>query len=509
MVRSSHSTAASPQAFPRRDGAMSDSTPTIPKPTVEQKRIAQDSFNRAKEAIQSGNLDYAITLMLTCCKLEPANFLYRQTLRKSQKDKYGNNLRGSRFAFISTPRWKAKMKAAKRSRDYLRVIENGEQVLYRNPWDMGTAMDMAEAFDALNLNDLAVFTLDQARQKYPRDATLNRALARLFEKRGDYPKAIVLWQLVKEVNPSDVEAAHKAKDLAASATIQKGNYEEAAAGTKDSPVLGRIESRANEKQEKGTRESEPLKKRIEADPTEPSLYVQLAGIYRKYGQDDRARAALQQGLGPTGNAFQIQLSLMDLDLIPLHAGLEQTEEKLRKLKEKSRRIEADEDVEGDEEPLTEEELKKRRSKLLKEINTREIAIYRMKADRSPNEVHHRLELGIRLMKADLSDEAIAELQVAKRDEKLKWKAGLYLGICFHKRSNWRLAQRNFEEALAALPSGEEAGKKELLYHLATGSAENGDLPRALDLGHELANMDYAFKSIGKLIDEWTDRLQNA
>jgi tetratricopeptide (TPR) repeat protein len=488
---------------------MPDAKPAVPPPTVEQKRIAQDSFNRAKEAIQSGNLDYAITLLITCCKLEPANFLYRQTLRKTQKDKYGNNLRGSRFAFLSTPRWKAKVKSAKRSRDYLRVIENAEQVLSRNPWDMGTAMDMAEAFDALGLNDLAVFSLDQARQKYPRDATLNRALARLFEKRGDYPKAIILWQLVKEVVPADVEAAHKAKDLAASATIQKGQYEEAAAGTKDSPVLGRIESRAAEKQDKGTRESEPLRKRIEADPTEPSLYVQLATTYRKFGQDDRARATLQQGLGPTGNAFQIQLALMDLDLVPLQKNLEQVEGKLKKLKERARRIEADEDLEADEEPLSEDELKKRRSKIIKEINSREIEIFRMKADRFPNEVQHRLELGIRLMKADLTEEAIAELQQAKRDEKLKWKSGLYLGICFQKRNNWRLAQRNFEEALAAIPPTEEGGKKELLYQLATGSAENGDLPRALDLGHELANMDYAFKSIGKLIDEWHERVQNA
>src|SRR5205807_269634 len=103
-------------------------------------------------------------------------------------------------------------------------LEHGEQVLCRNPWDLGTQMDMAEAFDALGLNDLAVFTLDQARQKYPKDATLNRALARLFEKRGDYQKAIILWQLVKDTNPTDVEAAHKAKDLAASETIQRGQY---------------------------------------------------------------------------------------------------------------------------------------------------------------------------------------------------------------------------------------------------------------------------------------------
>jgi tetratricopeptide (TPR) repeat protein len=485
---------------------MPDPTPTVPTPTAEQRRIAQDSYNRAKEAINSGNLDYAVTLLLTCCKLDPANFLYRQTLRKTQKDKFGNNLRGSRFAFLSTPRWKAKVKAAKRGRDYPRVLENAEQVLCRNPWDMGTQMDMADAFDALGLSDLAVFSLDQARQKYPTDATLNRALARLFEKRGDYQKAIVLWQLVKDKYPSDVEAAHKAKDLAASATIQKGQYVEAATGSKESPVLGRIESRATEKQDKGTRETEPLRKRLEADPTEPTLYVQLATAYRKHGQDDRARATLQQGLGPTGNAFQLQLALMDLDLVPIRKNLEQVEAKLQKLKQKSR---TDDEDEGDEEPLSEEELTRLRAKLLKEINSREVEMYRVRADRFPNEVGHRLELGIRLLKADLTEEAIAELQQAKRDEKIRWKAGLYLGMCFRKRNNWRLAQRNYEEALTAVPAGEEAGKKELLYQLATGSAENGDLPRALDLGHELANMDYGFKSIGKLIDEWNDRLQNA
>src|SRR5262249_123406 len=155
-----------------------------------------------------------------------SNFAFRQTLRKTQKDKYGNNLRGSRFAFLSKARWKAKMKAAKAGRDYLKVLEHGEQVLCSNPWDMGTQMDMGEAFDPLGLGELAVFPLDQARQKYPKDAPLNRALARLFEKRGDFQKAIVLWQLVKEANPRDVEAAHKAKDLAASETIQRGQYEE-------------------------------------------------------------------------------------------------------------------------------------------------------------------------------------------------------------------------------------------------------------------------------------------
>jgi tetratricopeptide (TPR) repeat protein len=483
---------------------------TAPAPTAEQRRIAQDSFAKAKELIAEGGLDYAIQLLLTCCRLDPANFFYRQTLRKTQKDKYGSNLRGSRFAFLTTPRWKAKLKVAKRNRDYLKALEYGEQVLCRNPWDLGAQMDMAETFDALGLSDLAVFTLDQARQKYPRDATLNRALARQFEKRGDFQKAMVLWQLVRDSNPTDVEAAHKANDLAANATIQKGQYEEAAAGTKESPVVGRIEAQANARQDKVARESEPLLKRIEADPTEPSLYLQLAAVYRKSGQDDRARAVLQQGLGPTGAAFPIQLELMELDLAPVRRNLEHAEARLRKLKEKARAARADDTppAAGDEE-LTEAELVALRAGLVREVNAREIDVYRVKADRFPNELGHRIELGTRLYKADRTDEAIAELQLARRDDRLKWRAALMLGMCFKKRSNWRLAQRNFEEGLAAVPLEEEGVKKELLYQLASGAAENGDLARAIDLGHELANLDFGFKNIGKLLDEWNDRLQSA
>jgi tetratricopeptide (TPR) repeat protein len=366
---------------------------------------------------------------------------------------------------------------------------------------------MAEAFDALGLGDLAVFTLDQARQKNPKDSTLNRALARLFEKRGDFQKAIVLWQLVKEVHPTDVEAAHKAKDLAASETIAKGQYVEAATGAKESPVLSRIESRAIEKADRLTREAEPLLRRIEADPTEPILYVQLAGIYRKHNQPDRARAVLQQGLGPTGNAFQLQLELMDLELASVRKNLDHTEARLQAIREKSHPV--DETTQTDGEDLSERELQQLRNKLLREINSREIEIFRMKADRFPGEMSHRIELGTRLLKADLIDEAISELQQARKDERLKWKAAMLLGICFKRRNHWRLAQRNFEEALEAIPGNEEKARKELLFELASGCAENGDLPRALDLGHELANLDFSYKNIGKLLDEWNDRLQSA
>jgi hypothetical protein len=41
-----------------------------------------------------------------------------------------------------------------------------------------------------------------------------------------------------------------------------------------------------------------------------------------------------------------------------------------------------------------------------------------------------------------------------------------------------------------------------MFHLATGYAGAGEIDRAIDLGCELANLDYNYKSIGTLIEEW-------
>lgn len=482
---------------------MADRSQFTPLLSPDQRRVAVENFERARQVLQSGNSDYAIQLLRTCCRLDPGNLHFRQVLRRAQKSKFGDDLKGSKFAFLLTPKSKAAVKAAKAGRDYLKVLEAGEDVLTRNPWDLGTQMDMAEAFEALGLSDLAVFSLDQARQKYPKDATLNRALARLFEKRGDFQKAIALWRLVQEADPRDLEAASKAKNLAASETIARGGYEEAVSGSKESPVVGRIEAAAVDKQDRLSREAGAIQKRIEAEPTEPALYVQLATLYRRHNHLDRARAALQQGLGPTGQHFSLQLELLELDLVPLRQNLEETEGRMKALKARG------EDDPDDDDGPTPAELVDVRSRTKKEIYAREAEILRVKVDRFPNEVVHRIELGKRLMKMDKLDEAITELQQARRDDKLKGQAAMMLGVCFRKRNNWRLAQRNFEEALALLVNPtDEPARKEVLYQLATGSADAGDLTRAVELGHELANIDFGYKNISGLLDEWDEKVRS-
>src|SRR6516225_5049672 len=108
----------------------------FPALSPEQRRAAAGQFERANQVIATGNFDYGMQLLLTCCKLDPASLIYRQALRKTEKAKFNNNLRGSRLAFLTTSTSKTRLRAARAARDYLKVLEHGEHVLMRNPWDI-------------------------------------------------------------------------------------------------------------------------------------------------------------------------------------------------------------------------------------------------------------------------------------------------------------------------------------------------------------------------------------
>jgi tetratricopeptide (TPR) repeat protein len=499
---------------------MSDhDTPALPTLTAEQRRIAAAQFERAKQVIATGNHDYGIQLLLNCCKLDPGNLVFRVALRGTEKLKFNNNQHGSRFAVLTTSAAKARLKAAVRSGDYLKALEHGEQVLTSNPWDTGAQYSMAAAADALGLLDMAVWFLELAHQRDAKDLKVTRALAKLYEKRGNFTQAIALWEVLRKANPQDDEAHNKAKDLAASDTIVRGGYEqvisknaaraaaeEEAEGEADAATDGSAAGESTEQLEpvastketaempvasdRVAREAAPLAAKVKADPTNPNAYLHLASVYRRADQFDKAAEVLRQGLGPTGNHFEVVMELAELEIEPFRRNLAVADDKLRRKPQ-------------------DEELRHLRERLLKEIVTRELEIFRKKADRYPTEASHRFELGVRLQQSGQIDEAIKVLQSVRTDPRHQWKALYYLGRCFKKRNNWRLAQRNFEEALQHLPPSEEAFHKELLFQLARGCADAGDLARAVELGMELANRDFGYKDIGQLLDDWQARAPKA
>jgi tetratricopeptide (TPR) repeat protein len=226
--------------FPEDSTAALDSTndsvsdPTVEQPvsrlpalTPEQRNAAMGQFERATEAIASRQPDYARHLLLSCCKLDPGNLVFRQALRRLLQVEEARRSRRGPVFWLSTLLLKGKLKAATRTRDYVKVLEYGERLLARQPADSRAALDMAGAAEALGLNALGVWLLEQAWRRDASPAPLSRALARLHEKQGNYGRAGQLWKSLLQADPSDAEAHQKVQHLAAKETIARGGYEAA------------------------------------------------------------------------------------------------------------------------------------------------------------------------------------------------------------------------------------------------------------------------------------------
>jgi serine/threonine protein kinase len=206
------------------DGADSPAVPPAANP--EHSRIAAVQFVHAQQCIGIGNYDYAIHLLLSCSKLHPGNLIYRQILRHMEEKQAQRGSRRRWFGWITTLALKAKLKAARKSREYVKVLERGEDILALRPNDVSTQLDMAEAAERLGFGSVALWLLEHVWGKKKNSLTVNRALARLYEKQGYYRQAAAVWKLVLKKNPTDPEAYHKTNDLAARDTIVRGRYQQ-------------------------------------------------------------------------------------------------------------------------------------------------------------------------------------------------------------------------------------------------------------------------------------------
>lgn len=477
-----------------------DNAESLPRLNAEQRRTVATLFERANQVLSKGTYDYAIQLLFDCCLRDPGNLVYRKTLRQAERNKYKDNKKGQPLAFLTNLPARLKMETSLKTKKYTKVLEFAERVFLRNPWDIRAHMAMAEAYEGLDLTDHALWTLENARMIQPMNPKINRQLAILYEQRGNYTQAIALWGLVKKALPDNLEAGHKMKDLAASQTIAKGRYEEAAQDegvvpfkanqgmgtpTQSDSAEHEAAPRKSAAEERISREAANLLAKVKATPTNANAYLHLAQYYRRMDQFDEARKVLMEGLGPTGNNFEIALELTDLDIEPMRRDLAIAEEKLRQNPKNA-------------------EQQALRAKFAKEVANRELGYFRQKVDRFPTDTNARLELGVRLMRVGQAEEAIKELQNLRNDPRHKGRVMFYLGMCFKARNNWRLAQRNLEEAIQAV--NDESLRKEIMFQLAQGYADNKELQRAIDLGCELANLDYSFHNIGTLVEEWQARL---
>jgi tetratricopeptide (TPR) repeat protein len=443
---------------------MNDESPVL-APDPEQRRAAASLFERASDVMASGDNPHAVTLLQECCRLDPAHLLYRQTLRRAAKARYRQNGRGHWLAWLWN--WPLRLRliravAADRPWEVLRLAE---RILANNPWDWPAQQALARAAEKLRLIDLAIWTLEQARLQRTQEVSLDRSLAALYEQRGHFTQALMLWQRVVEMAPRDAEAAERVARLRRAADELPEPVE--SSGNSGSGRIDPLE-----------REASSLREAIENTPTEAAGYLTLARLYRQANRWEAAAEILQRGMQATGGDFALQIEGADLAIEPYRRDLAIA---------RAKRAENDDPA-----------LQEREAELVREINARELDLYRLQADRQPQQGDLRYELAVRLLRCGQAEEALATFRELKDD----WRAFRGAGYCYRLWGNSARALGCFEQALARLPVAQAPMRDELLYELACCHAEMGDFDRAVERGAELAERAPDYRDILTLLPRW-------
>jgi tetratricopeptide (TPR) repeat protein len=112
----------------------------------------------------------------------------------------------------------------------------------------------------------------------------------------------------------------------------------------------------------------------------------------------------------------------------------------------------------------------------------------------------RYNLGIAYKEMGLVDEAIAEFQLAAKDEGRILECSSMLGICFLEKGMPKLAVKWFEKGLTA-PGRKDEEYQGLRYDLATALEAAGEMDRALSLYTELYGQDANFRDVATKVRE--------
>lgn len=455
---------------------------------------AQAYFEKGKEAALSDNFDYAIRMYRDALQLVPTNLQYRKELRDAQRGRFDNSpakvgrLVGARLQPI---RMRARSALSKGKN--AEALDHCEDAFGHNPWDYHTAQIAAEAAEALQNPALARWLLESVAMQGGDDYKFFRHLAHVYEINQDFERAILCWQKVKQLHPSDDEANRKIKGLSASETIHRAGLDHALrrgpAAEEDDENDGEqqeLQAGLNDLKRQAVTPEVRLQQVIEAEPQRVGHYLELADLLRRANRLDEAEKILAQGIRaiPGENL-----------LLEAHADTQIS--RLRRAQAGWKR-KAEEQPDDPSIPAKLQQV----TAMLAEYEMKE---FRRRSLRYPDDPNIQFQLGLRLQAAEKWDEAIAEFQKSRAAPSLKLQSLYQAGICFESKGLPKLAERNYQEALKLADPSDQDLLNALHYRLGRAAEAHGDLLAAEEHYNEVAANDYTYEDVARRLENLNRR----
>jgi len=444
-------------------------------------------YNKANEAAQRENFDYAITLFNQVLEREPALFECRKALRETQFRKAGNS--GSGFfkkmlsgAGSSPQVAKAKLAMSKNPAEALAIAE---QILNTDPNSSAAHRIIVEAARALDLPRTGVLSLETLVKNSPKDKGLAIEFAEaLAASGGDASLGEQILSDLLRARPSDGELSKALKNLSARKTMDQGGYTALEGGQgsyrdilkdKQQAVSLEQEKRVVKAEDVAERLIGEYEDRLQTEPNNLKLVRQLAELYTQKKQFERALEYYERiRNSPMGNDPSLERAIAETNVRRFDYQVEQLDPAAPDYAEQSAKIQA-------------EKLRF------------QIAECQKRVEKYPTDLAIRFEMGTLYFQGGKIGEAIAEFQKAQGNPHKRLAAMSYLAQCFAKRKMFDLAARTLQNAIKEKTLFDDE-KKDLIYNLGCVLESMGKKEEAVDQFKIIYEMDISYKDVAAKVD---------
>ena len=448
-------------------------------------RAMRDYYEKGTAALEKHNYDYAITMLAQVLAKEPGFFECRQALRAAQFKKQGGSTGFFKrmIGTASSSPMLAKGQMALRNNP-LEAMAVAEQILNSDPGNTHAHKLLAEAALAADFPRTAVLSLELAVKQSPRDREVILKLSEALIRAGQAEKAENLLHDLERAFPNDPSIGQALKDLSARRTLHEGGYEGLADGQgsyrdilkdKEEAVLLEQEKREVKSEDVSERLIEEYESRLPQEPNNLRLIRSLAELCVEKKQYDRALGYYQRITSGEGASDPtLEQAIAQVTVKKFEHALAQLDEN---------------------DPAQAEEMARIRA----ERQAFELAECKRRADKYPNDLQIRFELGVLYFNTGKFSEAIGELQKAQSNPHRRTQALGYLAQCFAGRKMWDLAARTLQNAIKEkLVLDDE--KKELIYNLGVVLDNMGRKEEAIEQFKQIYEIDIAYRDVAARVD---------
>jgi len=464
-------------------------------------------LEKAREAAERRNYDYAIALYLQACELVPDSVEARRELRAVEirlaKEKPPGML--AKAKLMARVAQAQTMHAAKK---YDAAIKAAEEALQIDPGSTSAQMVVGRSGLAAGYKNMAAAVFeDICTNKGGGDKKAYgealRELAYAYEGTGRVPEAMARWEELRRLIPEDREATQKIRDLSATSMTKK--IETAAQGAGKGSIARTISKSTDEVQRlqrdaQDIRTGEDLQAAIKDTyddikkrPDDARLFGKLGDLLKRSEKYEESKKAYEdaQKLDPQNPQWKI-IKLDDLEIWRMTRELNALAQKAKAGEASAR------------EPYS----KKRVELIEYKLNS---FVEREKQYATDSRIKYELggcyyDLAEVRKDHGLYDQAIMRYQFTFKDPKYRHESGLRMGIAFAKKAQYDLALKRFDETLSSLEIKDDRWKN-LVYARADTLEQMKKNQEALASFLQIYELDVAFKDVSKRVENLQKKVQ--